>query len=221
MLGGGDGECTRRFEDRAGVLKHVLDRGAGGIGIHQHDFIHDLAAEPESFLADLFDRHPVGKQADMFERDPPPGLQRLIHRIGIDRLHADDLDVRAQLLDVSADTGDQPAATNGDEDGVDGTGVLAQYLHTDGALTGDHIGVVIGVDEGHPRLLFQFQCMSVGVRIRITVQHHFCAAHFHRVHFDLRCGRGHHDGGFAAELLCGKRHALRMVASRGGDHPLL
>jgi hypothetical protein len=35
--------------------------------------------------------------------------------------------------------------------------VLAQDFHADGALAGDHVGIVEGVDEGQLLLLFQRQ----------------------------------------------------------------
>ena len=49
--------------------------------------------------------------------------------------------MRAQPLDVGGDAGDQPAAADRDEYGVDVTPRLAQYFHRDRALASDHIGV--------------------------------------------------------------------------------
>jgi len=75
--------------------------------------------------------------------------------------------------------------------------------------------------EGHLVLLLQLQRVLIGIGIRITMQHHFRAATRDRLDLDLRRGGGHHDDGLAAELLCGKRHTLRMVPRRGGDHAAL
>ena len=157
----------------------------------------------------------------MLERDAPFGFQRAVHGIGIHRLHADDPDLGAQLFDVGRHAGDQPAAADGAEDGVDRPGVLAQDFHRDGALPGDYIWIVIGVHEGHAFLFFQFQRMLVGVGIRIAVQYHFRAAIFHRINLDLWRGDRHHDDCLATKFLRGQRHALRMVARRGGDDATL
>ena len=89
------------------------------------------------------------------------------------RLHADDLDVRANRFHVGGDAGDQAAAADGDEDGVDGAGMLAQDFHADRALAGDHVRIVERVHEGQLLFLFQGQRMVVGIRVGLAVQHHF------------------------------------------------
>ena len=48
---------------------------------------------------------------------------------------------------------------------VDRAGVLAQYFHADGALPGDHVGIVVGVHEYHFFLPLQLQRVLVGVGI--------------------------------------------------------
>jgi hypothetical protein len=158
----GDGQRTRRLEDRARIFEYIL------IAAQWHrcppdDLIHQFAAQPESLRADLLHRHAIGEQPDMVERDAPFGFYGAIHRIGIHRLHSDDPDLGAQLLDVSRHAGDQPAAADGNEDRVDRLGMLAQYLHRDGALSGDHVGVVVGMHEGQFVLLLQFQRVLIGI----------------------------------------------------------
>ena len=70
----------------------------------------------ERQLADLAHGHAVGEDADAVERDAAPGGERLIHRVGLERLDADDPDVGPQRLDVAGDAGDQPAAADRHED---------------------------------------------------------------------------------------------------------
>jgi hypothetical protein len=67
FLGPGNGQCARRFENRAGVLENILDRRADGIGVDQDDFVEIFLAQPEGFLADEFDGSAVGEQADLVE----------------------------------------------------------------------------------------------------------------------------------------------------------
>ena len=151
FLGAGDGQRAGRFEDRAGVLEDVLDRGADGVGVDQDHLVDVFLAQAEGFLADVLDRRAVGEQADLLEADALALGQRLRHGIGVDGLDADDLDFRAQALDVGGDAGDQPAAADAAEHGVDRpvvARVLAQDFHADGALAGDHVGIVEGMDEG-------------------------------------------------------------------------
>ena len=50
-------------------------------------------------------------------------------------------------LTYDGDAGDEPAAADGDEDRVDRRLALAQDLHADRALPGDHVRIVVGVDE--------------------------------------------------------------------------
>ena len=157
----------------------------------------------------------------MFQGDTAFAFKRLVHGIRIHRLHADDFDIRAQLLDVSRHAGNQSAAADGSKDRMDGLRVLAQDFHRDGTLPGDHIGVIIGMHKNHPVLLLQFQRMLIGIGIGIAVQHHFRATAGNRLYLDLRRGRRHHDDRFAAELLRAECHALRVVPRRSRDHAAL
>ena len=132
--------------------------------------------------------------------------------IDVDGLDADDFHRRLQALYVRRDTGDQPAAPDRHEDGVDFAPRLPQHFHADGALTGNHVRIVIGMHEGQAALARQHLRVLIGLVVRIAVQHHFGAARRHRGHLDLRRGHRHDDGGAALEFLRGQRHALRMVA---------
>ena len=97
-------------------------------------------------------------------------------------------------------------------------GVLADDFHADGALSGNHGGVVEGGDVGKAALGDEAHGVVVGVVIGGAVEDDFAAARFNRVHFDLRGGFGHDDGGFAAEFLRREGDALGVVARAGGDH---
>ena len=50
------------LEDRARVLEHVLDRGAGRVGVDGDHLVDVPPGEPERLAADLLDRHAVGEQ---------------------------------------------------------------------------------------------------------------------------------------------------------------
>ena len=215
--GGGAG----RLQNGAGVFKHVFQRGADLVGVHQDHFVQQLAAQAEGFFAHQLHRDAVGKQAHVFQLHPMAGGNRAVHGVGIHRLHANDFDFRLQALDIRGHARSQAAAADGDKHGVDRVGVLAQDFHADGALAGDHVRVVIRMDKGHAVFGFQLFGVQVGIGKRFTMQHHLAAAPRHAVDFHLRGGHRHDDGGFAAQPLRRQRHALGVVAGRGGNHPAL
>jgi hypothetical protein len=194
-LGAGHRQRAGRFEDGAGIFEDVLDRGADGVGIDQHHLIHVLLAQAESLLADVLHRRAVGEQADRFQPHAAARLERTVHGIGIGRLDADHFRFRPQALDVGRDTGDQAAAADAAEHRVDRLRMLAQDFHADGALPGDHIRIVEGMDEVELLLLLQFQCVGVGRVVGIAEQDHFGAALLHGIDLDGRRGGRHHDHG--------------------------
>ena len=98
------GQRTGRFDDRAIVFEDVLNRGADLVVADQDHLIDALLCKPKRLLAHAAHGNAIGKGADAIERDALAGLQRLVHRIGIFRLDADDADLRKQLLHVGADT---------------------------------------------------------------------------------------------------------------------
>ncbi len=139
-------------------------------------------------------------------------------------MHANDLDVRADLLDVSGNAGNQAAAADRHEDRMYRAGVLAQDFHADGALAGDHVRIVERVHEGQLLFFFQRQRVVVGVGVGFAEQHHFhirAAARLDRVHLHLRGGGRHHDDRAAAHARGRQRHTLRVIAGRSADHAAL
>ena len=102
----------------------------------------------------MFDSGPVREQPDFSEHHAATRPHAAQHCIGVDRLYADDFDVRTQLFGVGCDPTDETPASDRDKDGIDGARVLAQDLHADGPLACNHIRIVKGVHEG--QLMFFF-----------------------------------------------------------------
>ena len=71
--------------------------------------------------------------------------------------------------------------------------MLAQDLHGDGALTGDHVGVVEGMHEHQAARPSKFERVLVGLVVVVAVQHDFTAEVGHRLHLDVGRGQGHDD----------------------------
>ena len=95
--------------------------------------------------------------------------------------------------------------------------MLAQDLHSDRALSSDHLGVVVGWHEGQAALDFQLAGMRQCFVESITEQDGVTAEAAHGIDLDGRCGARHHDDGRDAEALAGERDALGMIAGGRGD----
>ncbi len=217
LLDGSHAQGAGRLQDAARVLEDVLDGGAHGVGVHHDEIVDQRPRDAKGLLAHQLDRGAVGEQSHVGQLHAPAPAHRLQHGIGIGGLHADDADLGPQRLDIGRHAGDQPAAADGHEDGVDRPLVLAQDLHRHRALAGDHVGVVEGMHEAQSLRLLQFQRVRMGVAVAVAVQHDLAAQRMHGVDLQLRCRHRHHDDGAAAQLLRRQRHALRVVAGRGAD----
>ena len=164
-------------------------------------------------------RDAVGEDADVVEGDAPAGLQRLVHRVRLERLDADDADVGQHRLDVAGDAGEQAAAADRDEHRVQRFPLpVADDLVADGALPGDDQRVVERVDEGESG--FGDQVIAVGLRVRVAVadEDDLGAARLHRLHLDRRRRARHDDDRAQPELLRRAGDALGVVAGAGRDH---
>jgi len=134
--------------------------------------------------------------------------------LGLDPDHAD---VPVTGRQRGRDPGDQPATADRDEDGVEAGGLLGQF-EADGPLSGDHVGVVEGVDERQSSLLGEFQRVLVGPLVDLPLDDDVGAVPPRRV--DLRGGRHLRDDHCRVdpEEPSGERDALRVVTrARGHD----
>ena len=206
----------------ARVLEHIFDRGANRVGIDQDDFVDQLAAQLKRIHAEKFDGHAIGEQTDVGKRTRRPFFSEADMACGVDRLDADNFDFRAQPFHICGDAGNQSAAADGHKYRVQWFVVLAQDLHADRALPGDHVGIVVGMDErravparpararGHTRRHTSHRAA------RLRPPSFFTAS-------TLMCGvvTGMTMVGIAIERARGQRHTLRMVARRGRDHATL
>ena len=135
-------------------------------------------------------------------------------------MHANDLHLGAHRLDVVRHTGYQSATANRDEDRVQRPLVLAQQLHGDGALSGDHFGVIKWVNKRQTLLGAKFHRMVVGVGVAVAVQQHLATQRFHSFHLQSWRRDRHDDDRPSAQFLRTQSHALRMVASGRTHHAL-
>ena len=221
FLRAGKRERARRLADRARRLENVLDGRARLVRRHAHNAVEKTPAEVERDLPRLLYRHTVGEKPHLRKFHATARLDGTVHAVGVDRLHAVHLHGRADGLDIDRDAGGETAATDRHEHGVERAGTLAENLHRHGALSGDHVWVVVWRDERVVLLLHEMRRGGSRVGIRVAREHDGRAQALHGRNFDLRRRDGHHDRRLAAETLCAERHALCVVARRRSQHALL
>ncbi|RMO18328.1 hypothetical protein ALQ47_05252 [Pseudomonas cichorii] len=218
LLDPGHAQRTGRLGDGAGVVVDVLDGRADLVGADGDDFIDVLAADLEGVMADLRHGHAIGKQPDLIQHHPLTRCHGDLQAVGVVRLDADNLDVRAQVFDVGRDARNQPATAHRDENGVQLARLLAQDFHGHRALSGDGVRVIVRVDVDEALLVHQFEGVGQGFREGVAMQHHLSAPGAHAFDLDLGGGLGHDDGGLDAHFSGGQRQALGMVACRSRHH---
>ena len=101
------------------------------------------------------------------------------------------------------------------------SGRLVEQFKTDGALSGDDILVVEGVDEGVAVLVAQLQRALVGVVRGTGHEAHLGAELLGGLHLGDGCALGQTDERLDAHGGGAECHTLRVVARRAGDDALL
>ena len=120
----GQRDGPRGLGDGTGVVEDVADGGTDLVVAHRDDLIHELACNFERLFPDRRDRHPVGEDIHLGQRDAAIRLQRSRQGCRALRLHANDPHIRTQAADVGGHAGDQPSSAHGNEDGIKRFAVL-------------------------------------------------------------------------------------------------
>ena len=190
----------------------------------------------QSVFADRANR--VGESPYMSKRDRPgqcngDAVGHRRHRLGANGLaggqrarpgrrggglHPDHPHLRRQKVRRSGDSGDQPATAGGHHNGGDIPNLL-QDLQPDGGLPGDDVGVIERVDQHRAVLLRIFTRRDQRVVDRLADQVNSCAIRLGGHQLRQRDIDRHEHRRRDPQLGGGPRHALRMVAGAGRDHP--
>ena len=133
--------------------------------------------------------------------------------------NSDDLHVGPQTFHIGSNSTDQPSATDGDVNGIRGTGTLAKDLHANGPLSGDHIRVVKGMDEAEVLDFASAARLGIGLVVGLAMKKNLAPQLLHSLDFHTRGCDRHHNHRTTVEVGSAERDPLRMVASTGGDHP--
>lgn len=217
-LQAGERQSARRLENRARIDEDVLDRCANLVVVDAHDAVEILPAQLEAIGADLTHRHAVAKAADVRQPHRRTALERLIHAVGVARLHTENPDLRLHALDVRANAGGQPSSADRHENRIE-LGRLLENFHPDGPLAGNHVRMIERRHEGAVALARIGQRGIAGIVEIVAVQHDLGAIAGDGLDLDVGCGVRHEHARAAPERVCRERHALRMIAGGGRHHP--
>jgi hypothetical protein len=92
------GERAGRLHDRARVVEDVLDGGAHFVVRDADDFVHRFARDLKGELAHFAHGDAVREDPHMIEVYPSSDRERLVHRVRLERLDANHLDVGSQIF---------------------------------------------------------------------------------------------------------------------------
>ena len=216
----GDRQRSGRLHDRPRVVEDVLDRRADLVVRRRGRSRRTVDCTIGKVRrADLLDRDAIGEDADAIEHDAAAHRQRLVHRVGLEGLDADHVDLRAQRLDVAGDAGDQAAAADRHEDRVDrvpacaaGSRARPSPVRQSPARrrTGGRSVRPVDAPARRSGAWLRCRCRRSGPprrRARCTASTLIAGVVF-----------GMTISALEAEMLRRERHALRMVAGAGRDH---
>ena len=208
--------AARALHDQLLDLRHKHDRAFDLAFPGQHDLRARGGDDGSGRLSGTLDRDPLGQGVGAgLDRG---SAQRRQHRRAAGRLDSDDLDPGIELPRRDDAPGDEPPAADRNDERVE-VGRGLQHLQRDRALTRDHPGILIGVDQGE----------SPGPRLRIGEDRGFReVVSLQRDRGAQRLGVGdllergvprHHDRCRDAERLRVAGDRLRVVARGHRDHP--
>ena len=211
----GERGCARALGHGLLHLEQQQHRGLERLLLDEQDLAHVLADDRKGQPAGLLHGDPA-RDRRVAARDRL-ARERLLHGRKARRLHAEDLEPRAQRVRGERDAGEQPPAADGRDERIE-IGNVGEHLERQRALTRDHLRVVVGVHEDEPALARERARDSRRVLERVALEHDLGAEHAGVL--DLRGGREarHHDDRTDAEPLRVVGDALGVIARRHRDH---
>ena len=130
------------------LLLQQHENGAGDLlVVHGDNLVHVAGDQRQGQVAGAAHGDAVGDGGLGVDGDRSAGLAGAQHRGQLLRLDADHANLGVGLFERAGDAADEPAAADGNDHGFQ-VGNLFQQFQADGALAGDDLRVVEGMDEG-------------------------------------------------------------------------
>ena len=217
--GGGHGNRTGTLGDHLLLLDESQNGGGDFVLGDESNVVHIVFDHFIGQLTGLFHGDAVGNGGNGGQGFRFAVVDGVVHAGGAGGLNAVDLHMGGDRLDGAGHAGDQSAAADGHQNRVH----VAHFVHdlqTDGALTGDDVLIVEGVDKGVAVLLLQLQSLVVGVVVDTGYQADLGTVALGGLYLGNGGGIGQADQGGNAALAGGQRHALGVVAGGAGDDTL-
>ena len=210
---GGHGRGAGGLDDLLAAL-HEQEHRLGDLEIVDgDDVVGVFLDERDGDVARRLDGDAVGDGGHGVGLDIAVRMERLRDRVRALGLHADDLHAGVDLLDARGHAGKQAAAAGRHDDDVR-RGQIAEDLEAERALTGNDLGVIVGVQERGVLLLADLAGFGIGVVIAVAREHNGGTVALRGLRLGDGRGLGHDNRGRDAEAVRGVGHALRMVAGR-------
>ena len=175
---------------------------------------------PSRYFTGLLYRYAVGYGAYAGEPQYLMVSHALVHAGCSGSLHTPYLHFRIELLDGKSHAAGQSAAAYGHDDHLH-VGQLLQQLQAYGALSGYHVLIIEGVDEGIAPLVAQVQRPLVGIVIHSGHQTDVGAIAACGLHLADGRSVGQADETLDAMATGTQRNPLRVVSCRAGYHSVL
>src|ERR1035437_155800 len=184
------------------------------------DFVDVVANHGQGEVAGASDGDAIGDGGLGGDGDGVSGLASAEHGGKLFRLDADDADSGIGLIERAGEAADEPAAADGDDDGFD-VGDLLEQFEADGALAGDDLGVVEGVDEGAAFFNAAAQGLFAGFVVAGAEENDLGAVGAGGGDLGLRSGERHDDLGADGAGSGGEGDTLGVVSGAGRDDAAL
>src|SRR6266702_1268106 len=191
--------------------------GAGNLFVIDGDDFVDVAGDKgQGKVAGAADGDTIGDRGFGRDGDRSARFASAQHGGVLLGFDADDADLGVGLFERAADAADEPAAADGHDYRLN-VGDLLEQLEGDGALSGDDVGIVEGVDEGAAFFDAAAHGFFVSFVVVGAVEYNFCAVGSGGGDLDLGSGERHDNLGADASGAGVEGDSLRVITGTGGD----
>lgn len=160
----------------------------------------------------------IGEGLRRIDMHDGAAAQRTLAIVAGLRLHPVDPAGRRQRADRQGAAGEQAAAAEGREESVQRTDFFEQFLGR-GALPGQHVGVIVGRDQGQAMALRQVAADLLAIFRIAVIEHYLPAVATGRLDLHRRRVGRHHDGRRDPQQARREGDGLGVVAGGERHHP--